>query len=117
VVAVSLVSVQNPNADVVISKAAFRYLALPPPKIVSIAPNHLPVAGGEISIVGSGFVPSTQVLLDGAPAAAARFVDDTTLDVKIPAGNHGATVDVVVRNPDGKQAVERRAFAYDERYV
>jgi hypothetical protein len=33
-----------------------------------------------------------------------------------PGGVLNSRVDVVVRNPDGKEAVQKRAFLYDPRY-
>src|SRR5690606_25439605 len=46
-------SVQNPNSEVVTFENGFRYLPLPPPKITSVAPDHVPAkGGGEITIVG-----------------------------------------------------------------
>jgi hypothetical protein len=110
-------SVQNPNSEVVTVEKAFRYLPLAPPKISSIAPDHVRAkGGGEITILGEGFVKTTVVLLDGVEAPKVTHVDATTLDVTTPAGKHGKAVDVTVRNPDGKQDVARRAFMYDERF-
>ena len=110
------VSVQNPGADLVVVARAFRYDALPAPTIESIAPNRVAAkGGGEITIEGSGFVEGAVALLDGVPADA-RVVDAEHIDVTTPGGKDGTMVDVVVRNPDGKQALEVRAFAYDARY-
>jgi hypothetical protein len=111
------VSVENPLCEPAVKAAGFRYVALPPPRITSIAPDHVAARGGaEIAIEGSGFVAASEVLLDGVPAARVRFVSATTLEVKTPGGESGKLVDVTVKNPDGKTAVQRRAFMYDDRY-
>jgi hypothetical protein len=34
----------------------------------------------------------------------------------MPPGEAGKMVDIAVRNPDGKEALQRRAFLYDPRY-
>jgi hypothetical protein len=110
------VSVQNPGADLVVAEKAFHYESLPAPTIESVAPNHVAAKGGaEITVVGGGFVDGTVVLLDGVPAAA-KVVDAEHIDVTTPGGKDGTMIDVTVQNPDGKQAVEVRAFAYDVRY-
>jgi hypothetical protein len=56
------------------------------------------------------------VLLDGVEVTGTKFVDRATLELRTPPGAAGKLVDVAVRNPDGKEAVSRRAFMYDERY-
>lgn len=110
------VSVQNPGADLVVVEKAFRYESLPAPTIESVAPNRVAAKGGaEITVVGGGFVEGVVVLLDGVPAEA-KVVDAEHIDVKTPGGKDGSMIDVVVRNPDGKQVLEVRAFAYDARY-
>jgi hypothetical protein len=110
-------TVQNPGTDPVAAKQPFRYLALTPPKITSVAPNRGAVRGGtELSILGEGFVRETVVLLDGVEIAGTKFVDGTTIELRTPPGAAGKLIDVAVRNPDGKEAVSRRAFMYDERY-
>ena len=45
-----------------------------------------------------------------------KLVDKTTLEGKTPPGEANKMVDVVVRNPDGKEAVQKRAYLYDPRY-
>ena len=49
-------------------------------------------------------------------STSATIVSATTLEVKAPGGEHGKLVDVVVKNPDGKTDMARRAFMYDSRY-
>lgn len=110
------VSVQNYGSQLFVLADAFRYEALPAPKITGVAPRRGAVKGGtELSVSGENFVAGSVVLLDGAPLAT-KLVDARTLEARTPAGKAGAMVDVAVENPDGKRALEPRAFAYDERY-
>jgi hypothetical protein len=109
------ISIQNPNSEIVTAEGAFHYLPLPPPGIATVAPDHVSTKGGEVTITGEGFVRETVVLLDNLEARA-KLVDASTIDVTVPSGAHGKTVDVVVRNPDGQERMARRAFMYDERY-
>ena len=96
---------------------AFRYNPAKPPKIESVSPNRGGVGGGtELEVVGSGFVEGTAVFIDGQPAKVKRRVDAGTLEVLTPQGKAGQMADVVVRNPDGQQAVAKRAFLFDPRY-
>ena len=111
------VSIQNPGSDEVVLAKAFRYEPLPAPKVTSVAPNRGRLRGGtELSVIGEGFVTGTIVLFGTQEISAVKLVDARTIDLKTPPGKHEQWVDVGVRNPDGKQAVMRRAFMYDERY-
>ena len=38
------------------------------------------------------------------------------LEAYTPGGDDGKLVDVAVKNPDGQQAIQKRAFQYDARY-
>ncbi len=98
-------------------KNAFQYEGLPAPALESVSPNRAGTAGGaEITLTGKNFVAGTLVTFGGKPVKSQKLVDAKTLDVKIPPGEHGKMVDVVVKNPDGKEAILRRAFQYDSRY-
>ncbi|AKT38815.1 IPT/TIG domain-containing protein [Chondromyces crocatus] len=111
------VEISLPEAGVAVAKSAFRYEAAPPPVIESVAPNRGSVSGGtELSISGKGFIAGTQVLIGGKPAGRTKLVNATTIDATTPPGTDGQMVDVVVRNPDGKEAASKRAFQYDARY-
>lgn len=109
------VTVQNPGHVETVVEKAFRYVSIPAPKIVSVAPNRVGLAGGDLSVVGENFVETSVVVL-GTKDIEATFVDSKNLDFKAPPGTNGAVVDVTVRNPDGKDDTARRAFVYDERY-
>ena len=98
-------------------KNAYRYDPSPAPSIESVAPNKGTVDGGtEVSIEGKNFVAESAVLFGGKPAQRVKFVSASTLEVKAPPGKNGEMVDVAVKNPDGKEAVSKRAFMYDARY-
>lgn len=100
-----------------IKKNAFKYEGIPAPLVSSVAPNRGATAGGtELTIEGKNFVRESVVLVGGKPATKVKLVDAQTLEVKTPPGNDGVMVDVVVKNPDGKEAVAKRAFQYDARY-
>jgi hypothetical protein len=98
-------------------KNAFRFDAVPAPVITSVAPNAGGVAGGtELTIAGKNFRKDSIVLVDGKPPKTVKFVDAQTIELKTPPGEPSKMVDVIVRNPDGKEAVQKRAFLYDPRY-
>jgi len=110
-------SVQNPGAVLTTLPKAFRYEELAAPKITSVAPARGAVAGRtEIAVTGKNFVRGAVVLFDGKEIEKVAFVDSSTLELRTPPGTAGKMVDVVVKNPDGKQDLARRAFLYDERY-
>jgi hypothetical protein len=100
-----------------IMKNAFRYDAQKPPTIASVAPPRGGVAGGtELTVAGKDFLADSVVLVGGKPATKVKLVDPQTLECRTPPGESGQMVDVVVRNPDGKEATSKRAFLYDDRY-
>ncbi|MCC6556647.1 MAG: IPT/TIG domain-containing protein [Polyangiaceae bacterium] len=109
--------VMMPGVPKAVMKSAFRYDAQPAPSITSVSPTRGGTAGGtELTITGTGFLRETAVLIDGKPVKLVKLVDKSTLEVKTPPGADNKLVDVVVRNPDGKEAVQKRAFMYDPRY-
>jgi len=109
------VSVETPGAGTTVLERAFRYDAIPAPEIATVAPNHSAVDGGtELHISGTNFVEGTVVLVDGVKVAS-KLIDAMDLELKTPPGRAGKMVDVIVRNPDGKEAKAARAFKYDDR--
>ncbi len=111
------VEVGRGDTGVFVAKNAYRYDPSPAPSIESVSPNKGTVDGGtEVSIEGKNFVADSVVLFGGKPAGRVKFVSASTLEVKSPAGKNGDMVDVAVRNPDGKEAVAKRAFLFDARY-
>ncbi len=111
------VEVGGPDVPKAVLKNGFRYDAIPAPTITSVSPNRGGTAGGsEITVTGQNLLKDTVILLDGKPAKFVKLVDKTTLEGKTPPGEANKMVDVVVRNPDGKEAVQKRAYLYDPRY-
>jgi hypothetical protein len=111
------VEVSVPGAPRAVMKNAFRYDAVPAPVITSVSPNAgTPAGGTEMTISGKNFSKETIVLVDGKAPKTVKLVDASTLELKTPPGDAGKMVDVIVRNPDGKEAVQKRAFLYDPRY-
>jgi hypothetical protein len=111
------VEVSVPGAPRAVMKNGFRYDAVPAPVITSVSPNAgTPGGGTEMTISGKNFSKDSAVLVDGKAPKAIKLVDAGTLELKTPPGEAGKMVDVVVRNPDGKEAVQKRAFLFDPRY-
>jgi IPT/TIG domain len=111
------VEVGGPDVPRAVLKNGYRYDAIPAPTITSVSPNRGGTAGGsEITVTGQNLLKDTVILLDGKPAKFVKLVDKTTLEGKTPPGEANKMVDVVVRNPDGKEAVQKRAYLYDPRY-
>jgi hypothetical protein len=111
------VEVAVPGAPKAVMKNGFRYDAVPAPVITSVAPSAGAVGGGtEMTVSGKNFTKETAVLVGGQAPRTVKLVDASTLEFKTPPGEAGKMVDVTVRNPDGKEAVQKRAFLYDPRY-
>jgi IPT/TIG domain len=111
------VEVSFPGAPRAVMKNGFRYDAVPAPVITSVSPSAGAVGGGtEVTVSGKNFLKDTIVLVDGKAPRTVKLVDASTLELKVPPGEPGKMVDVIVRNPDGKEAVQKRAFLYDPRY-
>ena len=111
------IDVGRAETGLAVVKNAFRYDPSPAPSIETVGPNKGSVDGGtEVSIGGKNFASDATVLFGGKPATHVKFVDASTLEAKTPPGNNGDMVDVIVKNPDGKEAVVKRAFQYDARY-
>ena len=74
--------------------------AAPVPTIVSVTPNHGPLAGFAITIDGSGFGDDCTVTVDGVPATSVVVVSSERITAVTPA--HAAGLEtVVVTNEDG----------------
>lgn len=111
------VEVAAPGVPKAVAKNGYRYDAVPAPIITSVSPNAGSPAGGtEMTIEGKNFRKDSIVLVDGKQPKTVKFVDDKTLEFKAPPGDAGKMVDVIVRNPDGKEALQKRAFLFDPRY-
>ncbi len=110
------VEVTSPETGGGIAKAGFKYEATAPPTITSVSPNRGTIDGGtELGVEGKNFGEGCVVLVGGV-VAKTRRVSGSLLEANTPEGDDGKLVDVVVRNPDGQQAIQKRAFQYDARY-
>ena len=111
------VEVSGPDVPRVALKNGFRYDAIPAPTITSVSPNRGGIGGGtEITVTGQNLLKETVILVDGKLAKYVKLIDKTTLEGKTPPGEANKMVDVIVRNPDGKETVQKRAYLYDPRY-
>jgi hypothetical protein len=110
------VEVSSAETGAGVAKAGFKYETTPPPVITLLAPNKGTIDGGtELSIEGKNFAEGVVVLVGGVPVKTKR-ISGSVLEAKTPEGDDGKLVDVAVKNPDGQQAVQKRAFQYDARY-
>ena len=83
------------------------------PTVTSVTPAQGPTAGGtEITIVGTGFVPGTEVSVGGNPATDVQLVNRRKITAKTPAGSAGTSAVRVVR-PDTQEATAAGAFTYE----
>jgi hypothetical protein len=99
-----------------VAKNMFRFIALPAPVIDGVSPNRGAVAGGtELSITGKNF-HADQIVTIAGKQLKFKVISPDLIETRTPPGTDGQMVDVSVKNPDGKEAVARRAFAYDARY-
>lgn len=99
-----------------VSPKAFRYEAMEAPIITSVSPNRGTTNGGtELTVEGKNFADGCTVLVAGAPVKT-RKISGSVLEAFTPEGDDGKLVDVAVKNPDGKQAIQKRAFQFDQRY-
>lgn len=86
----------------------------PPPTIMGIDPDSGPLAGGiPVTISGADFVAAAEVMIGGVAATDVVVVDGETVTATVPPGDAGS-VDVVVVNPDGQEAVLVDGFTYLE---
>ncbi len=105
--------VTNANGTVTLP-AAYRYHVRP--TLTAVSPNH-GHAGAltPVSLTGSGLLADSAgtnvILVGGVPATNVQVLSNTSLLCTFPAGNPGATVDVVLTNSNGS-ATLAAAFRY-----
>jgi len=105
------VRVVNPDGQDAVLKDGFTYN--PGPSISSVSPNMGPLEGGTaITIIGTGFLSKTDVLIGGAEALSEQVMSPTKIKVETPPSNAGIK-DVVVINRDGQQVTLEKAFTYN----
>src|SRR5262249_34976970 len=80
----------------------FTYVGSARPRIVSIVPNSGPTAGGTtVTISGSNFAETTDVLFDNSPAQSFAVLNPNTIKAITPAHKTGS-VNVLVMAAAGK---------------
>ena len=111
------IEVSSPETGPGAMKNGFRYDAVPAPTLISVAPNRGGTGGGtELTVEGKNFAEGATVSIGKKPAKRVRRISGSILEVITPEGDDGDMVDVVVKNPDGREAISKRAFQYDARY-
>ena len=81
------------------------------PTIKNVAPNHAST-GKTINITGNNFTGATQVLFNTTSAAITGKVMDQNVNVIVPAGMSGQTVNVTVVTPSGSYTLYN-AFTFE----
>jgi hypothetical protein len=117
---VGSISLQVTNPGGLTSAATFDYVAQADPSLTAVSPGQGPASGGAaVTLSGGPFAAGTQVVFGvdpfdgsgGVPAGAVTFVDESTLEVVVPAGS--GTVAVMARDPNtGQAAVLAAAYSY-----
>ena len=103
------VTVTNPDGASTTLKGGYRYLS--PIVIAYVSPPAGPAMGGTpVTVVGTGFLPDSVLLIDGRAAINTKRVDEHTLIGLTPGGPVGS-VDVFVANAEGSGRL-RDAFTY-----
>ncbi len=87
-----------------VSAAGYTFVS---PQVTSVVPNRGPTTGGgQVTVHGSDFSGATSVRFGSVEASSFRVTSSTSLTAQVPPGPPGgATVDVVVTNPDGRSPV------------
>ena len=83
----------------------------PDPFAVSAVSPTAGFAGQTVTVTGSGFLPGASVTF-GETQAVSTVVTSTRISATVPT-LPGATVDIVVRNPDGQQGRLAAAFTIE----
>ena len=106
----------NPDGQQVTVTEGYEYLPdpeAPAPTISDVSPNQTQVDTSiYMYINGSNFVSGATVTVGGQEATVANYYSSAKLRVKVPTTEEAGTCDVVVTNPDGKEAVLTDAFEY-----
>ncbi len=82
----------------------YSYVAVPPPTVTAVSPNHGSAAGGtSITITGTNFTGASAVTIGGSAAQFVNVVSATSITAVIPAHAAGV-VDLTVTTPAGTSA-------------
>jgi hypothetical protein len=106
------VTVINPDGQSGTLSNAYTYTEPPKLTVTSINPSSGVTNGGtDVTLNGTEFAQGATVLFGGVPATGAVVASSVSISARTPAHLAGK-VDVVVRNPDGKQATLSNGFTY-----
>ncbi len=115
---------QTGPADVVVTFAdattatltgAYEYLAPDDKLLLAVLPAGGPLTGGNAATLrGTGFVEGATVEFGGDEATDVRVVNDTTIEVTVPAADAAGPVAVRVTFPDETSAELDAAYTYFE---
>jgi hypothetical protein len=103
------IQVKNPKLD-----AASSNLSSTEPRVTQVNPSKAP-AGGNLTVIGTGFAPGAIVWMKDTPATNVVVNGPTNISCKSPAGDDadaGLKVRVSVQNPDGQENGKDNAFEY-----
>ena len=104
------VTVTNIDAFADTLPGAFTFV--PPPAVISVAPNAGPSDGGTVvTVVGRFFDPACRLYFGNTEAAGLNFENPTVLTAVAPVHAPGI-VALRVANPDGQQGTMPGAFTY-----
>jgi alpha-galactosidase len=84
------------------------------PTISSVAPNQVPVTGGQVVISGTNFTSDSTVTFGGVAAPPISFQSSAQLTVAVPASATVGAVDVTVATPTNGTATLSKGLTYTE---
>jgi len=106
------VTVINPDGQSGTLSGAYTYADAPTLTLTSVTPSSGATNGGtEVTLNGTGFASGATVSFGGVPATGVVVASPISISARTPTHLAGK-VDVVVRNPDGKQAMLSSGFTY-----
>lgn len=105
------VEVISPGGVVAAARASFRYVEAP--ALSSLAPGHVPAAGGTVILRGAHFAAGASVRFGGALAAAPPDRRSAEELVAVAGAQAPGLVDVTVENPDGQRSTLPSALRFD----
>ncbi|MFT7520100.1 MAG: hypothetical protein ACI9MC_002244 [Kiritimatiellia bacterium] len=95
------VTIQNPEPAACGDESTVQLELLPPSTVESITPDTACRDGDVLTIIGTQFLPGTQVLIGGTPAAEVRVIDRQTLQVVLAPDTPVGAQNVQVLPPQG----------------
>ncbi|WP_194539912.1 IPT/TIG domain-containing protein [Paenibacillus sp. JZ16] len=105
------VVVMNPDGQIATLEKGFNY-EYPAPIIEKISPNEGLVTGGDLIVIeGQNFLPESKVLFKDKEISPS-YLDKNHLRVRSPQWTTEETVDITVKNPDGKLSKLEQAYTY-----